>query len=69
MSMEARMFFKPCLDIGRFVRPVVIDNQVQCLALGKRAVQVAQEFEKLPVSMSFITFPDHCPVQYVERGE
>jgi len=39
VQLKPRVARQPFLHIGMFVNAVVVDDQVQCLALGKRPIQ------------------------------
>jgi hypothetical protein len=52
--MWKRVFFKPCLHVRMLVRGVVVADQVQCLALGRFAIDLAQKAQPLGVAMALL---------------
>ncbi|MNR52940.1 hypothetical protein D3C85_1728680 [compost metagenome] len=51
------------------VRGVVVGDQMQCLVLGRLAVDLFQELQPLGVGMSLLTLADDLSIEHVERGE
>ena len=51
------------------VRGVVVGDQMQRLALGRLAVDLAQELQPLGVRMALLSLADDLSIEHVERGE
>ena len=69
MDMEARMLLQPLLDLRMLVRRVVVADQMQCLVLGRLAVDLAQEVEPFDMAVTLGTAGDHRTVQCAHRRE
>lgn len=69
VQVKARMFFEPPFDVRMFVRPIVVQDQMEIQSSGHLPVNLAQELEKLFVPMAGITGTNHRTVQDIERGE
>src|SRR5438552_13312197 len=66
MQMESRMAVEPAFHPRMFVRPVVVDDQMQ-IELGRGdAIDRLQEPEKLLMPMTGHTIPDHFAVEHAE---
>jgi hypothetical protein len=69
VQVKARMFLEPPFDVRVFVRPIVVRDQMEIQSSGHLPVNLAQELEKLFVSMAGITGTNHRAVQDIEGGE
>ena len=47
--------------------PLVVGDQVQRLALGRFALDLAQELEPLGMGVSLLTSVDDLPIEHVQR--
>ena len=69
MQMKSGMFCQPLFDIGMGVGPVIVQDQVQNHLARRVSVDGAQELQELLVAMAWVTGPDHCAVEHIERRE
>ena len=69
MHRETRMFFQPLLNSRMLVRRVVVADQIQGLALGCFAIDLAQELKPLGMAMPLLALGDDLSVEHLERGE
>ena len=69
VEVEARVTEQPALDQRRFVRPVVVENEVYFQVLGDAAVDRIEELPKLDASMTTVMLGDDPSALDVESGE
>ena len=69
VHVEARVFGQPLLHCRVLVRGVVVGDEVQRLALGRLAIDLAQELEPLDMRVALSALADDLAVKNVERGE
>ena len=67
MQVEARVAQQPPLDVGRFVRRVVIQDQVHLEMGGHLLVDVLEELLELCGAMAAVHGADHLACGHVER--
>lgn len=65
MQDKAGMLGEPSLNFFMSVSSIVIQNQVQSYGLWEFLIQSLEEFEKLLMSMSWITLADNTPFHYL----
>src|SRR5215211_1732146 len=69
MDMEPLMPFQPRLNLGMFVRRVIVDDQMKLLAFGGGLINQTQELEPLLMAMLGHAIGNHFTVENVERGK
>ena len=69
VEMKARMFEKPRLNVGMFVRTVVVDDAVDVFILLGGVVNLPQKLEEFLMAVSGHAFPDHYALEHIECGE
>src|SRR6202035_4314402 len=60
---------KPVADLGMLVCRIVVDDDVDFLALGDLRLDVIKESDELLMPMTLHIAADDGPVEHVERGE
>jgi hypothetical protein len=69
MQMIARPLCQPTLDHGRFVGPVIIQNQMDIKIWRNCIINGIKEFAKFNRSMPTMTFTDYLTCLHIERCE
>src|SRR6476660_818864 len=69
VETKARMGIEPRSDRGMRVRAVVVENQMKVEPTRRLAIEPAQEFQKLLVTMPRQTLPDHLALEDVQRSK
>jgi hypothetical protein len=66
---EPGMSRQPLDDPGMFMRPVVVQNEVQRPSPRGRSIKLREEPDKLDMPVAVLTTPDDRSVQHVQRRE
>lgn len=66
MYVEVRMLEQPCLHDRMFMGGVVANDQVQCLFLGRLAVDLLEKFQLLGMAVALLALRDDLTVQHAE---
>ena len=69
MEGEARVPVEPLADLGMFVRGVVVEDHVDCLASGHPRLDEIEKADEFLVPVSLHVATDHSSVEYVECRE
>ncbi len=69
VNAKARMLLQPLLDLGMFVRGVVVTDQMQRPVAGRLAIDLAQKVEPLGVPVALLAASDERTVERVQSGE
>ncbi len=69
VHMEARPLGQPGTDGRRFVRAVIVQDQVNIQRCGDRVVDSIQERPKLDSPMPPMALPDHLPGFHIQGGK
>ena len=67
--MKARMFGKPRLHIGMFMRGVVITDEMQRFVLWCFPIDLAEKREPLRVAVALLALADNLAVKHAECGK
>ena len=62
------MAFQPCLHFWGFVRPVVVQHQMEFPVRWELSVQPTQELQEFLMAVSAMTLPDHFAIQYLSAA-
>ena len=65
----ALLRLQPALDIGAFMRAVVVHNEVDLLLSRQMLFEMIQETHKVAAAMAFLARADHFPIEDIERGK
>src|SRR5947209_13472084 len=65
----ALLGLQPALDIGAFMRAVVVHNEMDLLFDRQMLFEMIQKTNKLAAAMAFLACADHFPIQDIERGK
>ena len=69
VQLEARMLGEPRLHLGRLVRPVVVEHEVDVEVLLHAPVDPLQEADELLGTVARLALADDEAALHVERGE
>ena len=69
MHVIPRMTRKPARDLGNFMRPIVIHDDVHLARWRQAGIDLIQELEELLVPMPAIAAADHLPGRHIQRRE
>jgi len=69
VHVEARVLGKPFLNEWMLVCGVVVGDQMQCLVLGRLAVDLFEELQPLEVGVALLALADDLTIQDIERGK
>ena len=69
MQMIARPLCQPTMDHGRFMGPVIVQNQMDVQIRRNGIINSIQEFAKFNRSMPTMTFADHLTRLHIERSK
>ena len=69
MDVPVRMLEKPLFDFGRFVRRIVVHDDVDFLIEWHLIGNAVQEFDKLLVPVLAMALPDDFACGNVQRSE
>lgn len=63
------MFGQPLLDLGMFVRGVVVDDQVQVDLGQSLTINRVEKLDPLLMSMASLALSDQCSIEYANGGK